>query len=110
MLSLPLLHTSPFPNMMEEPRHTDVMLLSKGVKLFPSADSPSRLAQRRDGIAIDEILEHGKATIADMERLCPTISRRTLQRDLKQLVDKGLCVETALTSTDPTKCYVLKDV
>ena len=64
----------------------------------------------RQAIAIGEILEHGKVAIADMERLCSTISRRTLQRDMKQLVDKGLCVETALTSTDPTKCYVLKGV
>ena len=66
--------------------------------------------QERQAIAIGEILEHGKVAIADMERLCPTISRRTLQRDMKQLIDKGLCAETASTSTDPTKCYVLRFV
>jgi len=63
----------------------------------------------RQAVAVGEILEHGKLTIADMERLCPTTSRRTLQRDLKQLVEKGLCLETASTATDPTKFYVLKE-
>jgi len=63
----------------------------------------------RQAVAIGEILEHGKLTIADMERLCPDTSRRTLQRDLKQLVEKGLCIETASTATDPTKFYVLKE-
>jgi hypothetical protein len=64
-------------------------------------------SQERQASTIGEILEHGKIAIADMERLCPTVSRRTLQSDQKQLIDKGLYVETALTSTDPTKCHVL---
>ena len=63
----------------------------------------------RQAIAIGEILEHGKITIADLERLCPKTSRRTLQRDLKQLIEKELCIETASTATDPTKFYVLKE-
>ena len=63
----------------------------------------------RQAVAVGEMLEHGRLTIADMERLCPATSRRTLQRDLKQLVEKGLCIETASTATDPTKFYVLKE-
>ena len=64
----------------------------------------------RQAIAISEMLEYGKITIADMERLCPETSRRTLQRDLKQLVEKELCIEIASTITDPTKYYALKDI
>ncbi len=29
-------------------------------------------------------------TIRDFERLCPEVNRRTLQRDLKEMVDGGL--------------------
>jgi len=68
--------------MMEEPRHTDAMLLSKGVKLFlksfPMLTVPHSLHEEGTEslvIAIGEILEHGKVAIADMERLCPTIGR-----------------------------------
>jgi len=63
----------------------------------------------RQAVAVGEIFQHGRLTIADLERLCPDTSRRTLQRDLKQLVEKGLCLETATTATDPTKFYVLKE-
>jgi Fic family protein len=63
----------------------------------------------RQAVAVGEILERGRITITDLERLCPTASRRTLQRDLKQLAEKGLCTETASTVTDPTKFYVMKN-
>ena len=63
----------------------------------------------RQAIAVGVILEHGRVTIADMERLCPSTSRRTLQRDLKQLVEKGLCIEISSTVTDPTKRYALRE-
>ena len=35
-------------------------------------------------------LEYGSLTIQDCERLCPQVSRRSLQRDLKTLMDKEL--------------------
>jgi len=44
----------------------------------------------RQALALGHILEHGSLTIRDYERLCPEISRRTLQRDLKKMVDSGL--------------------
>jgi Fic family protein len=46
----------------------------------------------RQALAIFHILEHGSLTIQDYERLCPEVNRRTLQRDLKGMVDRGLIV------------------
>jgi predicted HTH transcriptional regulator len=40
--------------------------------------------------AIEYILEHGSLTIQDYERLCPEVDRRTLQRDLKKMIEGGL--------------------
>jgi DNA-binding HxlR family transcriptional regulator len=42
--------------------------------------------------ALGHILEHGSLTIQDFERLCPEVHRRSLQRDLKAMVDRGLVV------------------
>jgi Fic family protein len=42
--------------------------------------------------ALGHVLEHGRLTIADFQAQIPQVSRRTLQRDLKVLVDKGLLV------------------
>ena len=36
------------------------------------------------------MLEHGGLSIQDYEALCPNTNRRTLQRDPKGLMDKGL--------------------
>ena len=44
----------------------------------------------RQAKAIGHILEHGSLTIQDFERLCPEVHRRSLQRDLKNMVDNGL--------------------
>ena len=46
----------------------------------------------RQAKAIGHILEHGSLTIQDFERLCPDVNRRSLQRDLKKMVDIGLLV------------------
>jgi len=61
----------------------------------------------RQAMAIGHVLEHGGLTIQDYEALCPDSNRRTLQRDLKGLADKGLFVERGTSATDPTKRYVL---
>ena len=42
--------------------------------------------------ALSHILEHGSLTIQDFEALCPDITRRTLQRELKAMIDRGLIV------------------
>jgi predicted transcriptional regulator len=46
----------------------------------------------------------GKATVAECEEELK-MNRRTLQRDLKLLVGKGLVREIGTGPTDPTKYY-----
>ncbi len=46
----------------------------------------------RQAKALGHILEHGSLTIQGFERLCPEVNRRSLQRDLKVMVDVGLLV------------------
>lgn len=46
----------------------------------------------RQGKALAHILEHGSLTIQDFEGLCPEVNRRSLQRDLKAMVERGLIV------------------
>ena len=50
------------------------------------------------------LLEQGKATVAECEAKLKA-NRRTLQRDLKLLMDKGLVREVGTGPTDPTKYY-----
>lgn len=45
---------------------------------------------KRQAAAIGCLLEHAKFTIQDFVLLCPEANRRTLQRDLKGLLDTGL--------------------
>jgi len=44
----------------------------------------------RQAKAIGHIIEHGSLTIHGFESLCPDVNRRSLQRDLKAMVDQGL--------------------
>jgi Fic family protein len=44
----------------------------------------------RQAKALDHVLDHGGLTVQEYETLCPDTNRRTLQRDLKLLVEKGL--------------------
>ena len=57
--------------------------------------------------ALGHILEHDHLTLQNYERLCPEVNRRTLQRDLKAMIDKGLIFEKATSPTDPTKHYLI---
>ena len=52
----------------------------------------------RQAKALGHILEHGSLTIQDFERLCPEVNRRSLQRDLKAMVDVGLLVSEGATN------------
>ncbi|MFH1134661.1 MAG: Fic family protein [Pseudomonadota bacterium] len=61
----------------------------------------------RQALALSHILVHGRVSIQDFERLGSRVSRRTLQRDLKAMIDKGLIIEKASSPTDPTKIYIL---
>lgn len=44
----------------------------------------------RQQMALANVLTHGKLTIQTFESIYPELSRRTLQRDLRQLVDRDL--------------------
>ncbi|WP_025324163.1 Fic family protein [Deferrisoma camini] len=63
----------------------------------------------RQAQALMHILEHGSINIREFEELCPEVNRRTLQRDLKGMVEKGLLVERGTSPTDPTKRYRLSE-
>jgi Fic family protein len=63
----------------------------------------------RQAKALGHILEHGSLTIQQFERLCPNVNRRSLQRDLRSMLDKGIVLEKATSPTDPTKRYVLME-
>ena len=63
----------------------------------------------RQALAMGHVLEHGGLTIQEYEDLCPKVNRRSLQRDLKAMVDKGLLLERGTSPTDPTKHYQLAE-
>ena len=48
--------------------------------------------------ALAYVMEHGSLTIQDFLALCPDTNRRTLQRDLKILLDKGLLDSSGATN------------
>ena len=52
----------------------------------------------RQAKVLGYILEHGSLTIQDFEGLCPDVTRRSLQRDLKAMVDMGLLVSEGATN------------
>lgn len=75
--------------------------------LYISSIKCKKSAPVRQALALSHILVHGNFSIQDFERLTPHVSRRTLQRDLKAMVEKGLIVEKASSPTDPTKSCIL---
>ncbi|HEX9584088.1 MAG TPA: Fic family protein [Gammaproteobacteria bacterium] len=52
----------------------------------------------RQAKALGHVMEHGSLRIQDYEALCPDANRRTLQRDLKDLLDKGLLTGEGATN------------
>ena len=53
---------------------------------------------QRQTLALGYVLEHGRLTIAEFQELFPETSRRTLQRDLRNLKDKGLILRRESTN------------
>jgi len=51
----------------------------------------------RQGKALGFLLENGKLTIQDFEGICPNVNRRSLQRDLKAMLDKKLIASEGAT-------------
>jgi len=52
----------------------------------------------RQAKAIEYILENGNLSIKDFKRLCPGVNRRSLQRDLKAMIDNQLLVSEGATN------------
>jgi Fic family protein len=52
----------------------------------------------RQAKAVRHILERGALTIQDFERICTEVNRRTLQRDLKMMVESGILVSEGATN------------
>lgn len=63
----------------------------------------------RQALALGHVFDGGRLTIQAFEALCPGVNRRTLQRDLKAMVAKGLLAEKGSGPTDPTRHYVLAE-
>ena len=52
----------------------------------------------RQALALRHVMESGRVTIGEFEHLCPGIQRRTLQRDLRGLIEKGLLLRRGSTN------------
>lgn len=52
----------------------------------------------RQKIAVEYIIKHDSLTIQEFEKLCPGVTRRTLQRELKEVIDKGIIEVSGATS------------
>jgi len=52
----------------------------------------------RQSKAVEFLLAHGKFTIQDFEALCPDVNRRSLQRDLKEMLDKEFVTSKGATN------------
>ncbi|MCL2640241.1 MAG: hypothetical protein FWD53_05290 [Phycisphaerales bacterium] len=52
----------------------------------------------RQAKALAYVIEHGSLTIQDFAALCPNVDRRTLQRDLKAMLNAGLLVAQGATN------------
>ena len=63
----------------------------------------------RQAKALSHIVEHGSLTIQDFENLCPDVNRRSLQRDIRAMIEQGIMKEKATSPTDPNKRYVFND-
>jgi DNA-binding HxlR family transcriptional regulator len=56
------------------------------------------LLSDRQKLAIEYIAKHGGISIQQFEGICPDVTRRTLQRELKELIDKNILITTGATS------------
>lgn len=54
---------------------------------------------KRQKLIIEYITKYGSITIKEFEKMCPDVTRRTLQRELKGLVNKGILKSSGSTSS-----------
>jgi Fic family protein len=59
----------------------------------------------RQASLVAVFLEQTKLSLADCQKLLPDVARRTLQRDLRRLVEARLIAEVSQGPTDPTRHY-----
>ncbi len=59
----------------------------------------------RQASLVAAFLERTSLSLADCERLMPDVAHRTLQRDLKRLIEVGLVAEIGQGPTDPKRQY-----
>ena len=59
----------------------------------------------RQAAAIEYLFEHSRLTISELELLCPATTRRSLQRDMRDLLAKRLIEESGTSATDPNRYY-----
>ncbi len=52
----------------------------------------------RQRLAVEHMATEGGLSIQQFEKMCPDVTRRTLQRELKNLIDKGLVESSGATS------------
>lgn len=64
-----------------------------------------RLNARLSAI-LTQILTTGRLTLSEVESLMSGVNRRTLQRDMRKLLDKGLLREIGAGPTDPSRHYL----
>jgi hypothetical protein len=60
----------------------------------------------RQAAVLAAVHEAGTLSLGELESLFPNVSRRSLQRDLRLLLEKGLIRESAAALTDPNRSYV----
>lgn len=73
----------------------------------PRPGCPPDATGCRRARALGLAMEHGGFTIRDYEAACPDTNRRSLQRDLRDMIDRGLLIELGSGPTDPTKRYAV---
>src|SRR5260370_2613575 len=86
---------------MRDGQMTDEHVMRKDVIL---ARARKKGLKERPVAILGYLLTAGKATVAECE-VELKMNRRTLQRDLKLLVEKGLVREIGTGPSDPTKYY-----
>ena len=55
----------------------------------------TQLHNARQAILVAAFLEHARLSLAECEKLLPEVARRTVQRDLKRLIEAGLVGEVS---------------
>ena len=64
----------------------------------------------RQGRVLGFLLQNGKLTIQDFESICLDVNRRSLQRNLKGMLDKQLILEIGAGPTDQTRHYAFAEL